>query len=417
MNIKTYTLENNTKFQTITIPKGTVLFKGIDITEHNRDAYIKDFVNKGGCIPPTKLVYFYPAPYTGIAVQPYNLYILYTTNYDLELLLLVKPSMHYKMNASNKNESISDIMKICSEIATKDKCEDYMLEDDPCFTESFMKTFPHILGFIGIDANDVGLFKPHYNTLMKHGIKNKIKQIIPTIVENSRGFTGVPEIAIHPLHLRHNFAMKFKYEMNTADTKINSVIKYRARYNYTPLLYITCDAIYTLNDLRNYKNIEDIYTSEHSDYIVHNKLFEKLNKLMKKLLYRGYIVNGTQYRLYIDKYTGFYKIKSNGINLSKNNTIKNINKTMIVNEPGEDDDIAILSHSVKTYVPPEILSGELLMSKENNLNRELQSLERSVLFNKGSYVKKYKINEVFERPDLETKRSRKTRKIIRRTSF
>lgn len=72
--IKTYTLENNATFQTITIPKGTVLFRGIDFTKHNRDEYVKDYVNKGACIPPTKLVYFYPAPYAGIAVQPYNIY-------------------------------------------------------------------------------------------------------------------------------------------------------------------------------------------------------------------------------------------------------------------------------------------------------------------------------------------------------
>lgn len=67
------------------------------------------------------------------------------------------------MDASDKNDSFADIMKICSDIFATDKCGDFMLEDDPCFTDSFMKTFPHILGFIGLDVNDLGLFKAHYN--------------------------------------------------------------------------------------------------------------------------------------------------------------------------------------------------------------------------------------------------------------
>ena len=139
--IKTYTLSNNSEFKTITIPKGTLLFRGITFTQDTPNEYVTEFFNKGFCIPPTKNSYFYPAPYAGIGVNPFNVYILYSTNYDLELLLLIKPSTQFKSNSSEQNTSSEELVTICNNISKIDTCGGKMSYDDICFTEVFIKQY------------------------------------------------------------------------------------------------------------------------------------------------------------------------------------------------------------------------------------------------------------------------------------
>jgi hypothetical protein len=415
--IKTYKLDDKTEFKTITIPKGTLLFRGIDFSSHNPSEYYTEFINKNLCIPPTKNVYFYPVPYVSIAVNPFNVVILYTINYDLELLLLVKPSSHFKPNASEQNQSSNQIITLCGSVSENDKCNQPMSEDDPCFTYEFIQKFPHISGYVGLDAGDVERFLGHYRVLLKHGMTNRIKQIIPAIIENSRGFTGVPEIVLHPLHLRRIEPIKYKYDFSKPDRIISSLIRHRARFNYTPLLYITDKHVFTLNELLKYKNIEKMMKSVASDYIVNNKVFDNINKVMNKLLYEGYDIDDHNYTLYIDQRTGFYRVNT-GIH-NKNFTVKNKNSIMIeFDYPYENESSVSLSYPVATDLTDESIQGieqlELTNSKESHLNCQLNSLKRTIVFNKGNYEKKYKIEEVFKRPEF-TKNSgitmkRKTRK-------
>ena len=419
--LKTYTLSNNSEFKTITIPKGTLLFRGITFTQDTQNEYISEFFNKGLCIPPTKNIYFYPAPYAGIGVNPFNVYILYSTNYELELLLLIKPSTHFKSNSSEQNASSEEFVTLCNKISAVDTCGGKMSYDDICFTEDFIKQFPHILGYIGLDASDVDAFYNHYKAFLKHGMTDKIKQIIPSIVENSRGFTGIPEIVLHPLHLRKLQTARFRHNFRQPDTWIKAIIENRARYNYTPLLYITDTDIFTLNDLLNDTNILKMRESQFSDYVMSNPLFDRMNEVIKKLLGNGYKINNTTYKLMLESSTGFYKLITN--EKRNNKTQKYKTNTMINFEPNTMNDTQTpVSYSIHSNIPNDtilnITNPYFIDTKESDLNSKLKSLTSGLVFKKGNYIKKYRINEVFKRDDLSNpskyKQRTKTRRLQRR---
>jgi len=78
---KTYTYKSIT-FQTITIPKGTVLFRGLrfdnetqyDSLFHDMIGYKKD---NSYTISPSMNVFFYPVPYVSDVVSIYDIHAIY----------------------------------------------------------------------------------------------------------------------------------------------------------------------------------------------------------------------------------------------------------------------------------------------------------------------------------------------------
>ncbi len=401
--LKKYKLPDKSTFMTVTIPKGTILFRGIDFTKDTPDEYIREFYNVGYCLPPTKNVYFYPAPYAGIAVNPFNVYIIYTTNYDLELVLLTKPSNNFKLNSSEQDTQIETIFTICSNISSHDSCGNKMSSDDPCFTESFRTQFPNILGYIGLDANDVQQFKSHYTTLLKHKQYKKIKHILPSIIQNSRGLTGIPEIVLHPLHLRRKREVRFKHDFRTHIDYIPSIIQNRARYNYTPLLYITSDNSFTLNDLVDSKNIDKLMESPSFYYIVNNPTFDKIENIISQFLSDGYIIDGYRYKFQLDDRLGFFKIPE--FTVANNKTKRNKHEEFLeIDYPYTDEEITSIIYPVDINLTnndiDNLKDSYSIDIKESALNRHLKSLTRTYIFNKGNYEKKYRVSEVFGRPEF-----------------
>ena len=79
--IRNYTLEDDSEFKTLTIPKGTLLFHGMQL-ESNKPVNIfshligKHSKEKGGYyISPTTNIFFYPVPYVSASVDYFNVYI------------------------------------------------------------------------------------------------------------------------------------------------------------------------------------------------------------------------------------------------------------------------------------------------------------------------------------------------------
>ena len=94
--IKNYSFKG-TPFKTIIIPKGTVLFRGINYDKgSNYMSIFNDLVGLPGGqyygIDPNMNVFFYPVPYVSDSVKLYDIHMMYITQYDIELLLLLKPS-------------------------------------------------------------------------------------------------------------------------------------------------------------------------------------------------------------------------------------------------------------------------------------------------------------------------------------
>ena len=399
--IKTYTLESGQSFKTFTIPAGTVLFRGINISPENREEFMREFFNAGSCVPPTKLVYFYPAPYAGLAVNKFNVYIMYTLNYDIELLLLIKPATQFKSDGSEEDPSSVNLLTLCTKLSSKNACDRKVSPDDPCLTPEFITSFPHILGYIGIDAGDADRFGLIYRGMVRHKMTDRIIQILPSLVENIRGLNAVPEIAIHPLHLRMNYKVIFKYNFSQPDARMKGLHRYRARYNYVPLLYITGKRTYALEELFDSSLVDEIIDAPQVEFIT-GDVFAQQEMVMKAFLGEGYVVNGKRMKLFIDPRTGFY-------------TFANPNRRVKPEPMAEDDFIEYewpheestttrLQYSVfedPEYIKRHNLNDEWALElRERSFNSTLKSLEKTIVFDKGQYRKQYRLSNVFPRPDL-----------------
>ena len=390
--IKTYSLEDGSEFKTVTLPRGTLLFRGV-----NSDSY-NEYTTDHFCISPTAHTFFYPAPY----LENYNIHIIYTTNYDLELLLLVKPSTMYKIDRNDKPDS--SIIKICKDISGDDKCGYTMSSEDPCFTEKMMKDFPHILGFIGIDKRDLASFFAQYTSYINYDMKSHISQILGSILSNERGLIGVPEIAIHPLHLRRSDKYWIKKgNMKTMQNYISYIHFNRAEYNFSPLLYITKNRIFSFDEFKDFSIYEKLINTDVLDYPIDKDLFENLNLVMKGLLTNGFRINGYKYNAHTDKKTGFYRVK----NIGMRNTRRRFNTTLNTFDP---ETMNRQNFPLQYDILPNNMtrgemigmseSGQQLPDSENLLNRYGLSLSPEYVFDKGDYVKKYRVDTVFPRHEL-----------------
>lgn len=408
--IKTYTLSDNSEFKTVTIPAGTLLFRGV----HSEDKLHKEYIGDNYCISQTSQVFFYPAPYVSQCVDNYNIHIIYTTNYDLELLLLVKPSIMYKIN--NKDNYNSSIIKICSDISSEDSCGYKMSAEDPCFTELMLTNFPNIIGYIGLDKRDVGIFLAQQKTYLKDITKDYLKDIFPVILTNTRECVGVPEIVIHPLHLR----VKEDYLIKRGNTRYEDDFKKyvytsRAKYNFTPLLYVTEKNIFTFNDLQKKDTSNILKETGPLDYKINNGLFKNINIIMKDILSKGYMIDEKKYSAIIDKRTGFYRIKNTVKTRKQYNTMLKVftPDTMTTESVPITYELPEKMSHAKMFEIAEIDEG--LQTNEDVLNGYGISLSSEYIFDKGNYKTKYNINKIFPRSELGSysrfkKENRNTRK-------
>ena len=407
--IKTYSLDGS-EFQTITLPRGTLLFRGV-----NSDSY-NEYTTDHFCISPTTQTFFYPAPYVSQAVENYNIHIIYTTNYDLELLLLVKPATMYKIDEKDKPES--SIIKICADISGVDTCGYKMGIDNPCFTDKMLKEFPHILGFIGLDNRDLSFFLSQYKSYIDYDMKSHISQILGSIVSNARGLIGVPEIVIHPLHLRRSDTYWIrKGNMKTMSDYISYIHFNRAEYNFSPLLYITKNRIFSFNEFKDLSIYEELINTDPLNYPIDKDLFANLNLVMQGLFTKGYIINAYKYNAHTDKKTGFYRINTKGRNTRRryNTTLNTFDPETMTrqNFPLQYD---TLPNNMRNKDMIEMAeSGQQLPDSENLLNKYGLSFSPEYVFDKGNYIKKYRVDTVFPRPDLggyskRKKKNRRTRK-------
>ena len=266
--IKDYTFKG-ASFKTLTIPKGTVLFRGLNYDKESHYMSIfNDLVGyknkKYYAIDPNMNVFFYPAPYVSDSVKIYDIHIMYVTQYDIELLLLINPS---NISRNNKNNDIyKDIITTCSNISKYNKCGQEMSQVDPCFSDDMLKQFPQIDGYIGIAEQDAELITKKYQDMItKYNNIDKIKQIIPSILSNSRGIISVPEIVIHPLRFRYDDCHLITERFYSPERVVKYCINNRAQYNFFPLLYFSNSGIYNMIDLKN-KNIIDKFINKNTKY-------------------------------------------------------------------------------------------------------------------------------------------------------
>jgi hypothetical protein len=177
-----------TKIPTITIPKGTLLFR----STLNQAS---DYEGVDNCIPPQYNVFFYYSPFVVDGIPEWyesipNMHI-YVASHDLEIVSLISPSKFTRMTRLKKKQ----FMIPCNK--TRKSCLKPRVYD-PCFRETFLEKHPEILGWTAIGKNDITAFK----SSVKQGVLgDKVKYV--HYVQDDRKLKGPPELAIYPLKERH----------------------------------------------------------------------------------------------------------------------------------------------------------------------------------------------------------------------
>jgi hypothetical protein len=304
------------------------------------------------------------------------------------------------------------LVKTCKDLGEK--------SDDPCLTQYCIETFPQIKGYIAIANTDKNRFFIQYKKFIEKNIQ-KLNYVLPSICSNSRESIGIPEIVIHPLHLRKNDDEIIRHRLWGPEVIINYTKKFRAMYNYFPLVYVSSNHIASFNQIGDDNLIEQLKQDEVDGNPIQTKLFNNLHKILDNLLSpSGMNIDGTIYKCTVDVRTGFYRLFSE----NRNNTTKKNNKSSMMLFDAQSDSHTVIpfEYSVKnkTNVMKTIgLTNESLPIDihEKNLNMNGLSISKSYLFKKGNkklLEEKYKLKEVLARPDLTSKKKlNKTRKIRR----
>jgi hypothetical protein len=172
-------------YETIIIPKGTVLFRG----SHNMSTLTSDFAGlRNGdnfCLHENFNVFFYPFPFVSFSVARYQYTTIFVTTRDLRLVNLVLPS---KFNRQDKSSGTGGILT-CN--ARPRACDTVGNNYDPCvdYTKVSKDLVSGMLAIASADANKLRQSKTIF-----HNWANKYF----TTYKDSRGVVGVPEFILHP---------------------------------------------------------------------------------------------------------------------------------------------------------------------------------------------------------------------------
>jgi len=179
----------NTQIPIKIIPKGTLLFRIVENPDDDlRGVKLDDGTR---CLTPNYNVFFYPNPFMGnyaldthLQVGQQTMYV-YKLKKDIKVISLINPS---KYSRRTKNEK-GTFIKRCSTVkqgCLPKKGSVY----DPCLSDTMLKNYPDIVGVISIAMED--------NKRASRRVTQKLKKYFKKSTD-SRGFSGVPELMIHPL--------------------------------------------------------------------------------------------------------------------------------------------------------------------------------------------------------------------------
>jgi hypothetical protein len=196
------------KYETVIIPKGTLLFRSTNSTHD----IVKDFAgipktNGEFCLYPNFNVFFYPFPFASESVKKYTFTNIYILNNDVKLLNLILPS---KYSRHNRYEEKGGIIS-CNKIKDTKGCTTFGKSYDPCIDFEQVKD-DSVVGMIALARLDVlslkkllGSEEPNNNNnnnnnygerRMRH--REEYYNEYYRLYKDNRGMIGVPEIVLYP---------------------------------------------------------------------------------------------------------------------------------------------------------------------------------------------------------------------------
>jgi hypothetical protein len=246
-------LFNNEEIYTLTIPKGTVLFRSMT----GKDRIITDFLGVESetsskvdstdyCLSPYHNVFFYLYPYvidTNIHAKKEGKthMVLYHTATDLKVLLLLKPSPWIR------SEKYADpATKVCSEYQY---CGVTGRPYDKCLTMDFMEANPDVAGMIGIQGADIKRFGDHWPKRYFEPFRKFVTFMWDAGNMKDKDNSGPAEIALYPRRVRS--IMEINTTVSDKQDLYSYVKKRIDEYNFFPFddinhKYFAKDKLYTI---------------------------------------------------------------------------------------------------------------------------------------------------------------------------
>jgi hypothetical protein len=171
-------------YETIVIPKGTVLFRGFDDTSTLTSDFAGIPNGETFCIRPNFNVFFYPFPFVSGSVKIFRYITIYITTRDLKLVNLILPS---KFNRQNRETGTGGVIS-CNKIEVGCGVEGRVF--DPCI--DYTKVSQDVTGMLAIAKADAETLRSARSIF-----QNWVNKYFTTY-KDSRGLVGVPEFILHP---------------------------------------------------------------------------------------------------------------------------------------------------------------------------------------------------------------------------
>lgn len=416
-----YTLSSGERFQTLKIPKGTLLFRGINTnTDRPHPEYI--FTDLFGmqdedgyyCVDPHENKFFYPAPFVSDSVHRYAIHMVFHTNYDLEVVLLLNPSEHSR----SKRGTVESSVLRCSDISKKDACGKERQTYDPCLSPLIVQEFPHIQGYIAIAEKDTRVFQKWQIPSFMRNTPEALEFVRPFIVSDRRGMQGIPEIVLFPFHVRpEDYEQSLIHPRAVSEYPIPEqqyawAIRNRALLNYFPLAFVTEKDIYGYKDLLEPARIKELSASQRDNINFDSPLVTNMIRFMNAGLQKnGLYISNIPYTFSIDLRTGFYVV-----DIPETRRLNYTIRKIPMNSPGHVPQTRIVP-----FHYPAVLKKQLHVSfrkstedsLSRNLNRLYASYTKLYPFNKGNpdlFKATYKMELAMPRPELDVPKRRYTYK-------
>ena len=184
-----------------TLPKGTVLYRGVETLDKLYDDLYGVRTEDGSyCLPPEYNVFFYPFPFADVIVGNeggYSHILVYVTLHDIKLATFLSPSPMIRGDRLHGQGPITSCDKI-----NPHGCGLAGRDYDPCFKPDFRAAHPDVSGMIGIADMDRRTFLEIVNDF-KQGtpLRKYFNQYVSAYTDRSYR-PGIPEVILHPLVAR-----------------------------------------------------------------------------------------------------------------------------------------------------------------------------------------------------------------------
>jgi hypothetical protein len=278
-------------YETIVIPKGTLLFRGIHDMNYLTSAFagVKRASKGPGayCLGINHRVFFYPYPFVADLVSNYKHIIMFVTTRDMTLVRLMSPSKHtyHKRSAAVRN---------CGDFHGCHLGEEHANPNDPCINYDIVSN--NVTGIVGIFGTDTTNLEKHPPKYLPYFNKYF------TTFTDSLGGVGLPEVILHPRQIPN------VKELIKGDTVYPQPWEYNAIHGKGALQKIV-DIDYKIDDFKTW------YSQNKSEfnYIylhVMDNDYPKIQGLMDAFMSEGGLDLGDDhpYHLKMNRKNGMFQI-------------------------------------------------------------------------------------------------------------